>query len=236
MNKENILFGIVGLLGGVIIGFMFANSLNRNMTAQPTSPMSSTMSSNSNVPTGHPDISGGQQPSDSMPQIQTAIDVAKKNPNDFDAQIKVAELYNQIERYEDVAEFLKIANKLKPDHYETMVNLGNVSFDSGKFDEAEKWYLTALAKKKDDVNVRTDLGLTFIFRDKPNYDRAIQEFNVVLASNPNHIQALQNSVVAYLRKGDSTKAKENLAKLEGVDPTNSAIPRLKKELEKSPSI
>ena len=37
MNKENILFGIVGLLAGLIIGFMGANSINKQaMTQVPT--------------------------------------------------------------------------------------------------------------------------------------------------------------------------------------------------------
>jgi tetratricopeptide (TPR) repeat protein len=232
MNKENILFGIVGLLGGIIIGFMVANSLNRNMAMQPAMTTNTGMASSSNMPAGHPDIGSGQQNPELTAQIQKAVDFAKQNPNDFEAQIKAAELNNQAEKYEEAIGFLKIANKLKPDDYETVVNLGNVNFDGGRYEEAEKWYLTALAKKKDDTNVRTDLGLTFVFRGKPDYDRAIQEFNIVLAANPNHIQALQNSIVAYLRKGDSVKAKENLAKLETVDPTNAALPRLKAELEK----
>jgi len=238
MNKENLLFGIVGLLAGTIIGFMFANSLNRNMAAQPTSPMASTMSSNSNMPPGHPDIAGMQQPggpnaTELMPQIEAAVELAKKNPTDFEAQFKAAELYNQIERYDEAAEYLKNANKLKPDDYETIVNLGNVSFDGGKLDEAEKWYSAALGKKKDDESVRNDLGLVFLNRIPPNFDRAIQEFNTILAANPKHIKARQNAVVTYLRKGDSAKAKEYLASLESVDPTNAALPVLKKDLEKS---
>lgn len=232
MNKENILYAIIGIMSGLIIGFLFANSYLRSELANGNASAATAMPSNSNMPAGHPDISGQQQNAPISPDVQPAIDTAKANPTNFEAQMKAAELLNQAEKYDEAIEFLKVANKLKPDDYETIVNLGNVSFDSGKFDEAEKWYLAALEKKNDDTNVRTDLGLSFVFREKPNYDRAIQEFNVVLRLNPNHIQALQNSIVAYLKKGDALKAKENLAKLESVDPKNRALPSLKEQLNK----
>lgn len=235
MNKENILYGVIGLLVGLIIGFMFANSVNRNSTAPnaaATMPQTN-VPPNANMPAGHPDINGQQQTGSApMPDIQPAIDNAKNNPTSFEAQIKVAELYNQAEKYEEAAEYLKVANKLNPEHYETIVNLGNVSFDSGNFDEAEKWYTAALVKKKDDANVRTDLGLTYVFRENPEYDKAIKEFQTVLTAEPNHIQALQNMTVAFVRKGDGAKAKETLTKLEAVDPANLAIPKLKEQVQK----
>jgi tetratricopeptide (TPR) repeat protein len=239
MSKENTLFVIIGLLLGTIIGFTFANSVNHS-AATPTAATTTMAQTsappiepNANMPAGHPDINSNQ-PSSSAPKpdIQAAADYAKKNPTDFEAQIKAAELYNQDEKYEESAEYLKIANKLKPDHYETIVNLGNVYFDGGKFEEAEKWYQNALAIKKDDGNVRTDLGLTFVFRDPANYNRAIQEFQTVLSANPNQVQALQNLVFAFTKSNDVNKAKETLAKLESADPANPAIAKLREEIQK----
>jgi tetratricopeptide (TPR) repeat protein len=86
--------------------------------------------------------------------------------------------------------------------------------------------------KSDDINVRTDLGLTFIFRDPPNYDRAIQEFNRSLQIDPGHIQTLQNLTVAYTKKGDVEKAKSTLAKLEQLDPSNAAVSKLRDDINK----
>lgn len=233
MNKENSLFGIIGLLAGLIIGFMFANSVNRNAAMPVTT--TGMMSENSNMPPGHPEIQGNAPTQTQManaPEVQAAIEAAKKEPDNFDAQLKAAEFYYQIQRYDGAIEFLEQANKLKPEDYKVIVNLGNANFDSNKFEEAEKWYLNALAKKADDVNVRTDLGLTFIFRDPPNYDRAIQEFTKSLETDPNHTQTLQNLIVAYTRKGESEKAKATLSKLEKLDSTNSAIPKLREDIQK----
>lgn len=227
MNKENTLFGIIGILIGLIVGFMFANSVNKNNYASPAAPPMAMMNQNGAMPEGHPPVPGA-----SMEEVQAAVEQAKQEPDNFDAQLKAADLYNQIERYDDSLIYLKNANKIKPDDYETIVNLGNVNFDGGHFEEAEKWYAAALQKKPENVNVRTDLGLTFIFRDPPNYDRAIQEFDKSLQTEPNHIQTLQNLTVAYTKKGNAAKAKETLAKLESVEATNSAIPKLKEEIKK----
>lgn len=235
MTKENILFGIIGLLLGLIIGFMFTNSINQNALMQAGS---SSIKQNSNIPPGHPEIPAGTNPAmmpqqaASMPEVQAAIEKAKQEPENFEAQIKAAEVFYQIGRYNDAVEYLKRANQIKPDDYETIVNLGNAYFDSNQYLESEKWYAAALAKKSDDVNVRTDLGLTFIFREPPDYDRAIQEFQRSLGISPNHVQTLQNMTVAYTKKGDAAQAKSTLAKLEAADATNQAIAKLREEIQK----
>jgi tetratricopeptide (TPR) repeat protein len=187
------------------------------------------------MPEGHPDISGMDNPSKtavSDAQVQAAIEKAKQEPDNFEAQMKAAEVNYQIEAYDKAIEYLKQANRIKPDDYETIVNLGNATFDSGKYAEAEKWYASALAAKPEDENVRTDLGLTFIFRDPPEYDRAIKEFEQVLAKNINHPQALQNLTVAYTKKGNAAKATETVNQLEQVDPTNVAVAKLREDIKK----
>jgi tetratricopeptide (TPR) repeat protein len=236
MNKENILFGIVGLLFGLIVGFMFANNINQKSALPPAAVPSAMMKQNSNMPEGHPDINGAvnptTQPAVPPAEIQAAVDRAKQEPDNFEAQMKAAEINYQAEKYDATIEYLKAANKIKPDDYETIVNLGNANFDSGVYAEAEKWYTSALTKKAEDVNVRTDLGLTFIFRDPPQYDRAIKEFEQVLTTDPNHVQAIQNLTVAYTKKGDAAKAKATADKLEAVDPTNTAIAKLREDIKK----
>ena len=141
-------------------------------------------------------------------------------------------MFYQISRFEGAIEFLKQAAKIKPDDYVTIVNLGNAYFDSSKFDEAEKTYTEALAKKPEDLDVRTDLGLTYAFRPQPDYDRAIKEFETVLAKDPKHTLALQNLVVAHTKKGDAAKANAALARLEAADATNSAIAKLREDIGK----
>ena len=230
MTKENILFIVIGLLGGFIVGFFFANSVNQGAMLSGT-PTVATQSA-AGLPSGHPAVNGSGSGGGAIPEVQAAIDKAKQNPDDFDAQIKAAELYYQIQRFDGSIEFLKRASELQPDNYDVMVNLGNAYFDSSKYEEAEKAYSKALAKKPDDLNVRTDMGLTFVFRDKPDYDRAIKEFTQVLDSDPNHVQALQNLTVAYTKKSDKANANATVARLEKVDSGNEALSKLKEEIQK----
>jgi tetratricopeptide (TPR) repeat protein len=228
MNKENVLFGLVGLLAGLIIGFMFANSVNQQ--ASTPGLAAATAAQNANLPPGHPNVPpgpGGQQAMANIPEVQAAIEKAKAEPDNFDAQVKAAELFYQIQRFDGAIEYLKRANQLKPDDYDVVVHLGNAHFDSDKYEDAEKYYSQALAKKADDVNVRTDLGLTYMFRTPANYDRAIQEFKRSLEYDPNHAQTLQNLTVAYTKKGDAANASATLAKLEGMDAANPALARLR---------
>ena len=210
-----------------MIGFFFANSVNQGGVL--AGPAAATQGGA--LPAGHPNIPGGNG-GGSIPEVQAAIERARQNPTDFEAQMKAAELYYQIQRFDGAIEFLKKANELQPENYETLVNLGNAYFDAGKYEDAEKSYEKALTKKTDDLNVRTDLGLTFIFRDAPNYDRAIQEFKRVLDADANHIQALQNLTVAYTKKSDKSNASATLTRLEQADANNEAISKLRDEIAK----
>ena len=229
ITKENILFCIVGLLGGLIVGFMFANSVNQGQVGTPTTNAAAAMPGPGGVPSGHPPMNGSDG---SMEDITVAIEKARAEPNNFDAQIKAAELYYQIQRFDGAVEFLKKAAEIKPDDYVTLMNLGNAYFDSSNFEEAEKTYSKALATKPDDVDVRTDLGLTFLMRPTPDVDRAMKEFNTVLAKDPNHKMALQNLALAYTKKKDANKANEVIAKLEAIDPQGPAVAKLKEEVAK----
>ncbi|HYE64158.1 MAG TPA: tetratricopeptide repeat protein [Pyrinomonadaceae bacterium] len=232
MTKDNILFSIIGLLLGFIVGFMFANSANQRYGAQRA--QASMANQLPGLPPDHPAIPSNavadQPDAQGMEAVQAKIQQARNEPNNFEAQTEAARLFYQIQRYDEAIEFLMRANQLRPDDYETVVNLGNVNFDSGRYELAERWYTAALVKNPDDVNVRTDLGLTFLFREPADVDRAIKEFRGSLQRDPNHKQTLQNLTVALTRKGDAKEAQATLEKLERIDPGNQALPKLRSDL------
>lgn len=196
--------------------------MNRN-AANPTVSTNQT-----SVSPGHSELNNGG----AIPQVQAVIEKAEAEPDNFEAQVKAAEMFYQIQRFDRAIEFLTRANKLKPNDYGTLVNLGNSYFDSEQFEEAEKWYASALAKNPDDANVRTDLGLTFLVRQKPDYDRAIQEFTRSLKKDAKHPQALQNLTIAHTKKGDRARAKETLLRLESLDTKNPALSKLREDIQK----
>ncbi|HEX7335035.1 MAG TPA: tetratricopeptide repeat protein [Pyrinomonadaceae bacterium] len=156
MSRENILFAIIGILFGFIVGFMFASSMSQKQASQQATAASQGM------PADHPAVGGAQAPAQDpqavREQVTASIEKARSEPNNFDAQVKAAELYYQIQRYDQAIEFLLKANQLKPTDYRTVVILGMVNLDAGHFDTAEKWYRAAMKMKSDDVMVLAGLA------------------------------------------------------------------------------
>ena len=158
MSRENILFAVIGILLGFIVGFMFASSMSQKMASQQATAASQGM------PADHPPVAGagagqsGQDPQAVREQVTASLEKARSEPNNFEAQIKAAELYYQIQRYDQAIEFLLKANQLKPTDYRTVVILGMVNLDAGHYDTAEKWYQAAMKMKTDDVMVLAGLA------------------------------------------------------------------------------
>jgi tetratricopeptide (TPR) repeat protein len=238
MSKDNILFSIIGVLLGFIVGFMFANNANQQ-ASKPRAATANTSASQGNLPPDHPQIpsnavadqGGATNQQAAMPGVQAAIEKARNEPDNFEAQKQAGEMFYQIQRWDEAIDFWLKANKLKPDDYETIVHIANAYFESGKYELAEQWYTSALTKNPKDINARTDLGTTFMARTPPNFDRAIQEYRRSLEINPEHEQTLHNLVIAYTKKGQAKEAQEMIARLEKVNPNNPDLPRMRSQLQ-----
>lgn len=155
MSRENLLFGIIGILLGFIVGFMFASSMSQK--TQQTQLASAGQS----MPADHPPV-GAQNssgnPDEVRAQVTESIEKARNEPKNFDAQLRAADLYYQIGRYDQAIEFLLKANQLNPTDYRTVVILGMVNLDAGHYDTAEKWYRAAMKMKEDDIMVAAGLA------------------------------------------------------------------------------
>ena len=231
MKKESIMVGVLCLVVGLVIGFVGANSLNRSAAqvspAMPAPGSNAPASGNPALPADHPPLgtSGGSDVPQGgpRPEVMAAIDKAKSQPKDYEAQMTAADLYYQIQKFDDAAKYYEAANKLKPTEVEPMIKAGNAYFDAEKYEPAEKWYVAALAKDSTNINVRTDLGLTFFLRSPRDIDRAIKEYKTSLAVDPNHEITLQNLALAYTENGDKDALTQTLAKLKVVNPNNPVI-------------
>jgi len=156
MSRDNLLFGIIGILLGFIGGFLLAGNITQREAAMRANA-SSTQVGQQNLPPNHPPIAGGDQATageggqQMLASVQTAMKQARENPNDFDAQLTAAKLEYQIQRYDQAIEYLLAANKLKPDDAMVLGMLGEANMDAQHFDAAEKWYKAALTKKPTDL-------------------------------------------------------------------------------------
>ena len=226
MNK--ILFGAIGLIIGLIIGFFSANYLNRNaITETPTAQNPTAFNEQVHSADIKEPTTTTAKP---LPEVQETLDSAKNEPNNFDAQVKAGDLYLKIKGFDKAAEFYEKAQKIKPNDFAILAKIGNTYFDAGQFETAQKWYEQALTQKED-LSVRTDLGITFVQRESPDYERAIKEFETSLLTNPNHEPTLYNLGAAYFKKGDTEKYRETLSKLEQINPNSDLAKKLRETLK-----
>ena len=81
------------------------------------------------------------------------------------------------------------------------VQLGNLYFDSERFQDAARWYAEALALDPRQVSVSTDLGIAYYYSNQP--DKALEQFDKSLAIDPTHSKTLLNiGVVRAFGKQD----------------------------------
>ncbi|MGH9802147.1 MAG: tetratricopeptide repeat protein [Blastocatellia bacterium] len=143
MNKENSLYGIIGLLIGLIIGYAGTNSLNGNA---PTSQSKAAAQSES-LPPNHPATSEQPAAGGSQADVMAAIEQARKDPSNFDAQMKAADLFRQINRREGELEFYERAAKIKPNDTELLVRMTQALIEKG-----DKAAATTALKRLEQVN------------------------------------------------------------------------------------
>jgi tetratricopeptide (TPR) repeat protein len=145
MTRDNLLFAIIGVLLGFIVGFLFASNMSQREGLNAPTALSS-----GQLPSDHPPAAGGQNPGGMQAEVTASLEKARNEPQNFEAQVNAAQLYYQIQRFDQAIEFLLKANQLRPDDYQTVAALGVVNLDAGHYEVAETWYRAALIKKNDD--------------------------------------------------------------------------------------
>jgi tetratricopeptide (TPR) repeat protein len=161
MSRENLLFAIIGVLLGFIVGFIFASSMSQNQAMQQQ-----TAAASQSLPADHPPVGAQNAPNPQAMQaeVTASLEKARNEPKNFEAQMKAAQLYYQIQRFDQSIEYLLKANQLRPTDYQTVVTLGMVNLDAGHYDTAEKWYRAAMKMKSDDVTVLAGLAASTLAR------------------------------------------------------------------------
>ena len=135
--KNRIGFAVLGLLLGSVVGFKWANYNYRQVANEATNAkiLEATKNLKSNP--------AGQMPQ----QIVAAIQKARDNPNDFEAQRQAAEFYMQVNKLDGALPFLQKSNELKPNDPNVMADLAAIYFEQKNLTEAVNWSRQAIAKE-----------------------------------------------------------------------------------------
>jgi len=120
---------------------------------------------------------------------------------------------------ESRASALKTTAQQNPSDVATRVQLGNLYFDAGRFQDAAQWYEAALTIQPKDANVSTDLGIAYYYMNES--DKALAQFDKSLTIDPSHAKTLLNiGIVRAFGKQDLKGAADAWQKVVQVAPNS----------------
>lgn len=125
---------------------------------------------------------------------------------------------------------LTAAADRNPKDAATRIQLGNLYFDSERYDDAIRWYEEALRIDPRNANASTDLGIVYYYTNQP--DRALAQFDRSLKINPTHAKTLFNiGIVRAMGKQDLEGAEKAWQRVIEVAPDTDEGRAAKKMLE-----
>ena len=120
--------------------------------------------------------------------------------------------------------------KARPNDAPVRVELANLYFDSGRFDQAATWYEDALRLNPKDPNVSTDLALCYLSLRQP--DKALAQIDKSLAIDPKHLKTLLNQgIIRAFGKEDLAGAQESWEKVVKFGPNTPEAARAQQGLD-----
>ena len=110
------------------------------------------------------------------------------------------------------------------------VELANLYFDAERFDDAIKWYVEALKLVPNDVNVSTDLGVSYYYTNQA--EKALAQFAHSLSIDPTHLKTLLNlGVVKAFGVQDLAGAEEAWEQVVKISPDSPEAQSAKRALD-----
>ena len=226
MNSKSFWISIVAVVISFAGGFILANALNRN-------EMEGLRAENARLKTGSGDLGESESETTlSDDEIRQRIRDAEQNPTNFSFQknfglalYRYAVIKKDAAMLAEVEKILNRARSLNEKDYDVLVALGNLQFDFGYFKKsnegfvkAREYYAKALQQNPKDVDVRTDLGMTYFLANPPQLEKAIAEFKMSLENDPKHEKTLQFLTQSYIKTGNTQQAEIYLARLKEINP------------------
>lgn len=118
----------------------------------------------------------------------------------------------------------------RPNDVAVRVELGNLYYDSRRFDQAIPWYEAAHKLNPRDVNVSTDLAVGYYYLNDP--DKALAQIAKSLAVDPKHVKTLLNQgIIRAFGKQDLVGAQESWEKVVEIAPTSPEAVRAQQGLD-----
>ena len=134
-------------------------------------------------------------------------------------------------RLKSAAETAARAADEAPKNFDAQVRAAEAQIDAGGFEEAATFLARANALRPDDLDVRSELAVTYFMRTPPQKDKAIAELRRNLESDPAHLPSLHNLTRMLIETERLDEAEATLEKLEKAKPDYEQLPQLRAEVE-----
>jgi tetratricopeptide (TPR) repeat protein len=107
---------------------------------------------------------------------------------------------------------------------------GNVAYDHQQWTEAIREYQDAIAKGRDNADVRTDLGNAFRFSAQP--EKALEQYTIAQRQNPQHENSLFNQIGLFMEvMHDPIRAIPVCEEFIRRFPNSEKLPRVREQLQ-----
>lgn len=162
-------------------------------------------------------------PTESEKAFKKAIELDPKNPPAYNA---MGSLYHRTGNYKDAIRAYQKAHKMQPEYGQPVYNLGLAYSKTGDFDKAIQMYKYLLADGSEFMvkppleQIYFNLGIAY--GRKGDLDRAIDSFQDALDVDPEHVTALKNIGVAYIKKGKPDSVRPYILRLKRLGANEEA--------------
>ena len=234
MNKRSVWISIIAIALSFIAGFLLANAFNRG-------EMDTIKGENDRLREAQASHTrDASQATLSDEEINEKIAKADQKTGNFQFQKNLGlALYRYSAMKKDsrilssALRLLERANAINSDDRDVHIGLGHAYFDVGYYDKdnksfetAREFYGKALTRTPKDVEIRTELGLTYYLQEPPDLRLAVEQFEASLKIDPTHEKTLQFLIQSLAKQNEGERAGQFLDQLKKVNPQSDALPEL----------
>ena len=201
MTKDNLIFGLGGMVIGVIIGVLLLSSTPaRQVVSAP--PQQEVISSGN--PSATPDQ--GQLPDGHPPVDEAALkssvaeqqEILKKDPNNQEATVSMANLNFDLKNYQEAIQWYEKALQRDPSNINLITDLGTSHMWMGNYDKAVELYNKSLSM--DPKHLQTLMNLGIVRMSMGDRAGAAEMWEKVITFYPDHPEAnMLKQAIAKLR-------------------------------------
>lgn len=210
MNRDNLLFATIGILVGFITGYLVHEVMATHQPPRLTPEMRAQI-----VVPGGEQGGGGPAPEGGGAAAPAANGGGAGPAGAAGGGAPAMQAIQELKAFVDK----------NPNDVNAVRQLADLNFEIRNWKRAQELYRHYLELKPGDPDVMTDLGISY--RETSEFDKSLQLFQQVHKAAPDHWKSYFNEVVVLafdLKKPD--EAKEPLAKLQQMQPSNPDVVRL----------